>query len=138
MPNEHSQNVANDITVQILTQTSENVQKLFDLSIRIDERVKNMQSVHEDFDDRLNNLLRSQAETMQKLAILETKSFKAEVDECLKGVRDLDKRMTAVESSSKGFENKWQELVKFVIQLVWIVIAAWALYKFGLNPPPVP
>lgn len=133
--------IPQDISVQILSQTSENIQKLFDLSIRIDERVKLIQDTQDTFEDRLDNMMKSNNELMQKIAVLETKngtSLKGDVDECHRTLRDIDKRLTAVESVSKGFENKWQELVKFVVQLVWIILAAWALYKFGLNSPPVP
>jgi chromosome segregation ATPase len=136
-----NENFSQDMSVKILAQTSENIQKLFDLSIRIDERVKLLQEKQENFDDRLETIQKTHSEMMQKLAVLESKSattLKDDVDECYSTLRDLDKRLTAVESVSKGFESKWQELVKFVIQLVWIVLAAWALYKFGLNPPPVP
>lgn len=130
-----------DLSVQILAQTSENIQKLFDLSTRIDERVKSIQHSQQDMDSRIEGLLESHTGMLQRLAVLESKNgthLQGEINELEKTLNSIDKRLSAVEHTSSGNEDRWKTIFNFIIQLVWIVIAAWVLFKLNLNPPPVP
>ena len=62
--------MSEDLSVQILSQTSDNIQKLFDLSTRIDERVKSIQSKQENLDDRIDTIMESHNELMRTVAVL--------------------------------------------------------------------
>lgn len=130
-----------DISVQILSQVSENIQKLSDLSTRIDERVKAIQSKQDDFDIRLADVIKAHTELMHRLIILEQtngQSLRSNVDEAGRQLIDIDKRLTQIELTSNRHEGRWNTTFNFVIQLVWVCIAAWALFKLGLNSPPIP
>lgn len=148
-----------DISVQILAQTSENIQKLFDLSIRIDERVKLIQANQDDFDHRIENIIKEENEIFRRLILLESKNGSAikevvaslsdelgkqkdklaEIERRFTGTDSAsDKRLSALEISNRGSDNRWEKITSFVIQLVWIVLAAWVLTHLNLNPPPVP
>ncbi len=130
-----------DISIQVLSQVSENIQKLSDLSTRIDERVKAIQSKQVDFDQRLDDIIKSNTDLMHRLIVLEQTNgaaMRTIVDDMSRKINDLDKKMMQIESISNKQENRWNGVFQFIIQLVWIALAAWMLLKMGLSPPPVP
>lgn len=133
--------MADDISVQILSQSSENIQKLFDLSTRIDERVKSIQSNQSNLEDRIESLIGSHNAAMQKIAVLESrdlKIFDAKLIELEKEASLFDKRLSSVESASGQSQDRWNKIMAFVIQLVWVILAAWLLLKLNLQAPAVP
>lgn len=130
-----------DLQMQILTQASENIQKLFDLSTRIDERVKAIQAKQTEQDARLENLTKAQNEIAQRVIVLESRNntaIYAEVSTHGEKLNAIDKRLMQLETTSKGNEGRWSTIWGFAIQLLWIVMAAYVLFKLGLNPPNVP
>ena len=139
--------MADDISVQILSQTSENIQKLFDLSTRIDERVKAIRDKQDDLDERLTEIAKVHQEVMQKIAVLESKDggtgmLSARLDECQKEVKlelvQLDKRLALVEGSTNTSQDRWNKIFTFAIQIIWVILAAYLLMKLGIQAPAVP
>jgi len=133
--------MADDISVQILTQTSENIQKLFELSTRIDERVKAIQEKQHGLEERLDSVMQTHNTIMQKIAVLESKNGEAlenDIDECKKDLVGLDKRVAMVENYSGNSKDRWNRILTFVVQLVWVLLAAWLLVKLNLQAPAVP
>lgn len=133
--------MAEDISVQVLSQASENIQKLFDLSTRIDERVKSIQINQSDLEDKIERLLSSHHTATSKIAVLESRDnrlMEAKLSECEKEVATLDKRVMIVESHSGQAHDRWNKIMSFVIQLVWVILAAWLLMKLNLQAPAVP
>lgn len=63
--------MSDTMSVQILAQASENIQKLFDLSTRIDERVKAIQNQQAHVDERFEILTQQQVALMQRIAVLD-------------------------------------------------------------------
>jgi len=136
-----------DISVKILSQTSDNIQKLFELSTRIDERVKAIQSKQEDLDERIADVVRVHVQIMQKVAVLESqiggeRSFAVRLEECHKEVNaeliKLDKRLSLVEGQTNTSQDRWNKIFTFVIQIVWVILAAYLLTKLGIQAPAVP
>lgn len=131
-----------EISVQVLSQTSENIQKLFDLSTRIDERVKSVQAKQEDLDKRIEEVIQRQIEVAQKVAILEhervNSSLQRKLEECEDQVTELDKRISKVEGDAGRSSERWKEIASFVIQLIWVILAAYLLTKLNLQAPAVP
>lgn len=139
--------MADDISVQILSQTSENIQKLFDLSTRIDERVKAIRDKQDDLDERLTDISKVHQEVMQKIAVLESKDggtgvLSARLDECQKEVKlelvQIDKRLSLVEGSTNTSQDRWNKIFTFAIQIIWVILAAYLLMKLGIQAPAVP
>ena len=125
------------MSVQILTQTSENIQKLFELSTRIDERVKSIQSKQDRIDLQINDVINQYIQLMQKIAVLES-TVDAEILNCEKQIVEIDKRLSRLENEDGKKTEKWKGIVNFIVQLVWIVIAAYILTKLNLQAPAVP
>jgi predicted nucleic acid-binding Zn-ribbon protein len=133
--------MSDDISVQILAQSSENIQKLFDLSTRIDERVKAIQANQASLENRIEALFGSHNIAMQKIVVLESKDLKYmenKLTDCEKEISVLDKRLCGVEASSGQNQDRWNKIMSFVIQLVWVILAAWTLTKLHLQAPAVP
>lgn len=131
-----------DLSVQILSQTSDNIQKLFDLSTRIDERVKSIQNNQTSLDDRMGAIMQSHNELMQTVAVLKSATHSTTnaegISECKKEIVELDKRLSTLEHTSQGLESRWSQIFKFAINIIWLIAGAYLLYKLGLQPPAVP
>lgn len=135
--------MSEDISVQILTQASENIQKLFDLSIRIDERVKLIQTRQEQIDKRIDDVLENHVEMMKKIAVLESKGGDSvvhvgKIKEIEVQITSIDKRLATIESDQGRHTDRWNRIGSFLVQLVWVVLAAYVLTKLKLQPPSIP
>ena len=136
--------MSDDISVQILAQSSENIQKLFDLSTRIDERVKAIQTNQTNqanLESKIESLVTSHNLAMQKIVVLESrdvKYFDSKLSECEREISSMHKRLGTVEASSGQNQDRWNKIMSFVIQLVWVILAAWLLMKLNLQAPAVP
>lgn len=133
--------MSDEISVQILAQASDNIQKLFELSTRIDERVKSIQSHQSSLDEKIKELVVSHQLSMQKIAVLESKDSKildSKISECEKQTTSIERRLLNVESSSGQNQDRWNKIMTFVIQLVWVILAAWLLTKLNLQSPSIP
>lgn len=132
-----------DISFQILAQASENIQKLFDLSTRIDERVKSVQAKQDHLDKRIDDTINTHIDLMKKIAVLEAHEEDAanvylRIEYNSKIINELDKRVTSLEKDSGTHNDRWKSVATFVVQLVWIILAAYLLLKLNLQPPAVP
>ena len=123
-----------EIQMQVLAQGANNIQKLFDLVTRIDERVKMLQEQQTDFNEQLIAFKDVQGERMQRIAVLESK----DIDGLVEQLTALERRVAAVESSSNRSQDRWNKAMAFIIQLAWVVLAAWLLMKLNLTAPAVP
>jgi hypothetical protein len=130
-----------DLQMKILTQASENIQKLFELSTRIDERVKSIQVKQVEQDARLEALNKLYNEAVQRIVVLESRNNSTVVTDVASHsnkLNDIDKRLTALEHTSKGNESRWTTIWGLLIQLCWVIVVGFVLYKLGLNQPPAP
>jgi len=116
--------MSEDITEQILNQ-NKNIQKLCDLSTRIDERVKTVQTNQKKFETSFEIV-------QQKVAVLESKDICPIQQE----IKELEKRIVTLEMSEGQNKDRWNKILTFVIQIIWVVLAAWLLMKLGLQSPP--
>ena len=78
---------------------------------------------------------------MQKIVVLESKDIRIldnKLSECEKEISSIDRRLLGVEAYSGNDKDRWNKIMTFVIQLVWVVLAAWLLMKLNLQAPAVP
>lgn len=121
---------------------SESIKVIYELVTRIDERVKTLIKEH----DELSNILEAQKERQSnantRITILETQNTDdtlsricAEVSRIDGQLTEIKGRIQLVEISSQGSEKKWNTAVTYFIQMLWLVLAGWLLYKLGLPAP---
>lgn len=118
-----------DISLKVLTQTTENIHRLFELITRIDERLKLIQKNNE----ALEQTYKTHSD---KIIFLESRNIDPlvrKIDDCQGALISLDKRLTSIEKSAYGIQSWWQGIVKFVVQIVGIILAAYILYKLNLK-----
>ena len=126
--------MADDISM--LTQTSDNIQKLFELSNRIDERIKNLQKDQKNSDNKLDSILENYHGISQRVAVMESKDLKSidnRIQECAGEIRVIEKRISTVELASGNNQDRWNKIFNFSIQLIWVVLASWVLMKMNLT-----
>ena len=132
-----------DISAQILTQATENIQKLFDLGTRLDERVKSISIKQEELDKKIDETNQKHNELNRKIAIIETLIISAkEIFGEIKNLNDslltLDKRISEVENKQGAHDERWKGIANFLLQLSWVILAAYLLTKLNLQSPAVP
>lgn len=110
---------------------------------RLDERIKNIQQKQHDLEERIDAMLEQYAAILQRITVLDTKSSRCVMEskgsQCLMDdINDLDKRLSAFETATGKSRDRWNQFLNFVIQLAWVVLAAWVLTKLNLQPPAIP
>jgi hypothetical protein len=89
------------------------INSMVDLVTRIDERVLALKAEQLVYTERLNYLEKT-------------------------GASSVNFRLQALESNYSKQELRWKGIFTFVMQLVWVVLAAYLLYKLGIQSPQVP
>lgn len=98
----------------------ENFESLVELQKRIitlQKRIKDLESCNNEFNT--------------KFKILENKN----IDKIYEDNHKLEVRVQALEIAQGGNERKWNAIINFGFQLIWVVMAAYILYKLGLQAP---
>jgi len=62
--------------------------------------------------------------------MIEKKDFR--IDE---KIQSIEIRLKSVEISQGGYEQNWKTVGNFIIQLIWVIMAAYILLKLGIQPP---
>ena len=115
------------------------IKSLFDLTTRIDERVEQVIAGHKVTTGKLESEIDKARDLMARVSVLEKTTDQADdVDILAKQIHDLELRVQSIEISAGRVENRWQSTVNFGLQLVWVIIAAYLLYKLGIQAPAVP
>lgn len=86
--------------------------------------------LHKKLSDQENDHSGHKTDVETRLRILESAESRLEAE-----ISDIDKRLRAFELSHDKRKENWNMLVNFVIQLVWVAMAAFMLAKLGLQPP---
>lgn len=122
---------------EIPESVAEDIQGLVDFS-RIDERVKLIQARQDSLESKLDQMVQVYHDAAQHMAVLTNTQTECPVDELGSKLNEIDKRLSNVEYVANDQQDRWRAITNFIVQLVWIVIAAWVLIKMNLSAPPVP
>lgn len=124
-------------------QSSNKDQQLFDKTIRIDERVKSIQSKYgiierhiEEINNRHISIITKLVETEQKQEQLS--SLNKEISDCEEVIRDINNRLIIIEKDNGRNQDRWNKTSAFLIQLIWVILSAYVLTKLNLQAPAVP
>jgi chromosome segregation ATPase len=123
-------------------EVSESLKLVFDLTSRIDERMKILIESNNDYKEKIEKLSVQHGEAIMRISILENKASSKELDS-VKVEADLEKveekmihltdRMSDVEKDIKSHSNKWSSMVDFIFKVGVIVIGGIILWKLGLK-----
>lgn len=115
-------------------QMSESIQMVFDLTSRIDERVKVLIERHNEVNSRIERLGARQEDLLTRISVLEKASNQADLEKMEREIKDLGSRLTILESNTSRIENKWKMIGDFVFKIAVALISGLALWKMGVNP----
>lgn len=109
---------------------------LYDLAVRIDERVKNLIIRSDSYDDKFSEILNTQKDVEGRMRVLESKA--ESINDLTDQFKITSTRIQSLEISNTGKDDRWKVIVNFCVQLSLILVAAYLLYKLGLQAPAVP
>lgn len=160
MPNKEP----NYLTEQFFSQVQESIQAVFDLSSRIDERVKMIIERQKEIDVQMDKFIEMQQSCIQRLHVLESKDLESVADdlhelsqkiaiiqndkpqkelealrlenqEANRKLHSLELKLEATNFKVGNQETRWGAILDGIWKIVLMVIAAYILYKLGLQTP---
>jgi SMC interacting uncharacterized protein involved in chromosome segregation len=127
---------------EFIRSTSESIQSIYELVTRIDERVNTLMKKHDELDAQIDDQKIAQSQLETRMTVFEAQNPKdamagigAQISQLQSELIDIKTRIQLVEISSQGSEQKWNKLANYFLQLLWLVLAGWVLYKLGLPAP---
>jgi hypothetical protein len=122
-----------DISEQFFTQVSESIKSVFDLTSRIDERVKMIHEKQKEMDKKFNGLIESQGTLNSRVSVLESTTETEEVQNLEKTVHNMEIALKEVELKSAGTRHRWDIAADFGLKILWAIVAAAAIYYLGFR-----
>jgi|SRR5579859_5894674 len=149
-----------NITEQFYAQVSESIKLLFDLTSRIDERIKTIIEKHNVLEHDLKYVLKELSAIDNRVHDVEARDFanvkkkveeldknlanienimksldktQKDIDELEKRIRDIEIKMESVGFFKITTENRWKTAFDVFWKIVIIVSGAFLMYHFGLR-----
>ena len=114
---------------------------VFDITSRIDERMKILIESNTEAKDKIEKLYEQQVTLLNRIVVVENKNniqlvsdLKNEVNIIDGRVENLSERLIHVEKEINQTNNKWASVVDFIFKVGVVVIGSIILWKLGLKP----
>ncbi len=122
-------------------EVSDSLKLVFDLTIRIDERMKSLIANNEEAKEKIDKLFENQTALLGKVIILENKNasqfveeLKKEIDVIEGRVDHLADRLVDIEKDMQMHAGKWTSFFDFIFKIAVMVVGGIILWKLGLKP----
>ena len=122
-----------DISEQFFTQVSESIKSVFNLTSRIDERVKMIHEKQQEMDKKFSKLIESQGTLNSRVSVLESTSETEEIQDLEKTVHNMEIMLKEIELKSAGTRHRWDIAADFSLKILWAIVAAAAIYYLGFR-----
>lgn len=121
-------------------QVQESIKSIYDLTTRVDERVLLLMKKQEELERKLDEQLKSDHSLDTRVNSLERIRDERipQLDKLKGDLHKIEIDMQAIKITQGGQEGRWKTIVSFVVQIAWVILAAWLLVKLGLQAPAVP
>lgn len=133
------------MTEQFYSQVSESIKLVFDLTSRIDERVKTLVERIDDVEERIDKFIDVQQTLAHRVTVLETNDsdgeitdLKQEIEELKSKIQTLEMKCETLQIKDQGHEWRWLVAFEFVFRLSFVVAGGWLLWRLGWQAPPTP
>ena len=149
---------------QYFMQVSESIKNLFELSTRIDERVKSVIKKQDDTDKKIETMNESISTMSARLSVVEAinpDSYKRDIGKLFDRVHDTNLRLESLNNKcdidvihaseershqnaaniqelqgrSQQNEGRWKSVFRFIKEIAWVLLAAYLLFKLGIQAP---
>lgn len=145
-----------------LSKVMETINSIFDLNARIDERVQTLMTKQKEVERKIeefsnissrvkiledkeintnNYLIKQLDEIKSKIHSIEsdvTNQIFKKIEEIKENIHQIQMKIQKLEGSTEGQENRWKTIASFTLQFIWVILAAYVLYKLGIQAPAVP
>lgn len=151
-----------DILMDHYSKVNESIKSVFDLTSRIDERVKMLVERQGDLEEQLDKAIDNQQQILsrvlvlesrdatpiatankaeiheikQRVAIMESSGSKRDIEDIKQKIHLLDLRVESINMRTANQESRWAKLFDLVFKLTIMLIGGYLLFKFGWQAPP--
>lgn len=115
-------------------QVSESIQSIFELTTRVDERVQLLMKKQ----DQVENQFEQFGELGARVRVLEAASAVSDLTVLKDKVHSMELEISTLKNASDKQEGRWKSIFTFTIQIIWVLLASYLLYKLGIQSPNTP
>jgi len=122
-------------------QVQESIQSIFELTTRVDERVQLMMKKQDNLEDKIDSQMKETNALATRVTILESRNgvqLQADLDKVKDLMHQMELKISHLDKFSATTENRWKTIGGFTLQIVWVILAAYLLFKLGIQAPAVP
>ena len=126
-------------------QVNNSIKSIVELITRIDERVQLMMKKQEFLENKIEDHIDYLNELKTDFKLLDSKSGKTLQEEVVRisdDIYSIDNRLKALEKDSENKNNNIKEVSKtvlnFIVQIIWVIVASYLLYKLNIQSPSIP
>jgi predicted nuclease with TOPRIM domain len=122
-------------------EVNDSLKMVFDITSRIDERMKVLVENNIDLRDKIEKLYDQHVAILNRLVVLENKNslqvlgdLKTDINSLESKFENMSGRLIHVEKEVTQNNSKWTNIVDFIFKLGVVVIGGIILWKLGLKP----
>ena len=126
-------------------QVNNSIKSIVELITRIDERVQLMMKKQEFLENKIEDHIDDANELKTDFKLLDSKSGKTLQEEVVRisdDIYSIDNRLKALEKDSENKNNNIKKVSKtvlnFIVQIIWVIVASYLLYKLNIQSPSIP
>ena len=131
------------LTEQYINQVTESIQGLFDLTARIDERLKMIAEKQSEQDAKIEKYVDTHTKLVERVVSLESKNgrtMKANIERLEKDVDLLERNVHSMELSLNSMkiytinqESRWKMIFDVAAKILIIVVGAIIVWQLGIR-----
>lgn len=123
-----------EVAREYYRQVSDSVKSIYELQARMDERLQNITKKQDETDKKIDYISTSLNELSSRMVSIEAEDIK----DTKKKLRELELKVQSIETETNRQASRWKDVFSFVVQLIWVIVAAYVLVKLGLQSPSTP
>jgi predicted nuclease with TOPRIM domain len=131
---EHTYNNEHVYNMAVKTEFSSSVKLLFELTSRIDERVKILTESNAKLEKRFETFMDMQNLSLQRITALESKNgteIKRNVEDLNNRMREVEQKLITTDIIARGHQNRWEKIFEQGTKLLIAITAAFIIWKSG-------
>jgi hypothetical protein len=117
-------------------QVAESIKLLFELTSRIDERVKYLSENASKQDGKFETIAEYQQKLLERIIALENKNgetIKKQTEDLNIRIRNIELQIKTLEVISKGNSNRWDKITDMIWRIIIIMTASFLIWKMGIG-----